>query len=117
MYKARLKQSLEYVVVKACSKDLKPRVLQEVGAGSGGGGGGCGMRGAASAPTPVRPVVESLQSSSLGVAGSRRRAGREQAWAAEAPAGVCVRVLLPTVQSGNCGWLPGWPACACRSRC
>ncbi|EFN50873.1 hypothetical protein CHLNCDRAFT_141668 [Chlorella variabilis] len=67
VYKARLKQSLEYVVVKACSKDLKPRVLQEVGAGSGGGGGGGGMRGAASAPTPVRPVVESLQSSSLGV--------------------------------------------------
>lgn len=30
VYKARLKQSLEYVVVKACSKDLKPRVLQEV---------------------------------------------------------------------------------------
>lgn len=30
VYKARLKQSLEYVVVKACSKDLKARVLQEV---------------------------------------------------------------------------------------
>ncbi|PRW59606.1 kinase [Chlorella sorokiniana] len=30
VYKARLKQSLEYVVVKACAKDLKPRVLQEV---------------------------------------------------------------------------------------
>lgn len=29
VYKARLKQSLEYVAVKACAKDLKPRVLQE----------------------------------------------------------------------------------------
>ena len=33
VYKARLKQSLEYVVVKACAKDLKPRVLQEVWVG------------------------------------------------------------------------------------
>jgi hypothetical protein len=33
VYKARLKQSLEFVVVKACSKDLKPRVLQEVRCG------------------------------------------------------------------------------------
>ncbi|PSC68021.1 serine threonine-kinase ULK4 isoform B [Micractinium conductrix] len=30
VYKARLKQSLEYVAVKACAKDAKPRVLQEV---------------------------------------------------------------------------------------
>ena len=36
VYKARLKQSLEFVVVKACSKDLKPRVLQEVRAGGWG---------------------------------------------------------------------------------
>ena len=36
VYKARLKQSLEYVVVKACAKDCKPRVLQEVGGGWGG---------------------------------------------------------------------------------
>ncbi len=40
VYKARLKQSLEYVVVKACAKDLKPRVLQEVRRG-GSAPGGC----------------------------------------------------------------------------
>ena len=34
VYKARLKQSLEYVVVKACAKDRKPRVLQEVRCGA-----------------------------------------------------------------------------------